>query len=84
MFWALLSGTGACTNAAYYIANKKFLEQLDPNFLASAGFLSASLFLLSVSSLNGIPVIGPWFFGAVLVTRATQPGRSCRTRSRTS
>jgi drug/metabolite transporter (DMT)-like permease len=68
MFWALLSGTGACTNAAYYIANKKFLERLDPNLLASSGFLFTSIFLLAITLVNGIPVLGPWFFGAVMVT----------------
>lgn len=68
MFWAILAGIGACTNAAYYIANKKFLERLDPNLLAAAGFLCTSFFLLTISLLNGIPVIGPRFFLAVAAT----------------
>jgi drug/metabolite transporter (DMT)-like permease len=68
MFWALLSGIGACTNAAYYIANKKFLERLDPNLLAASGFFFTSVFLLVIACINGIPVIGPQFLGAVIAT----------------
>jgi len=68
MFWALLSGIGACTNAAYYIANKKFLERLDPNLLAASGFLCTALFLLVISCVSGIPVIGAQFMIAVVAT----------------
>lgn len=68
MSWAILAGIAACTNAAYFIANKNFLKRLDPNVLASAGFLCTSLFLLLIAILNGIPVIGPWFFPAVAAT----------------
>jgi len=68
MFWALLAGTGACTNAAYYIANKKFLERLDPNLLAASGFLFTSFFLLAISVVSGIPVIGPQLVPAIIAT----------------
>jgi drug/metabolite transporter (DMT)-like permease len=68
MLWALLSGIGACTNAAYFIVNKKFLETIDPNFLAASEFLCASFFLMGISWIHGIPVIGPWFLGAILVS----------------
>jgi drug/metabolite transporter (DMT)-like permease len=68
MLWALLSGIGACTNAVYFIANKKFLKTLDPNFLAASEFLCASFFLLGISCIHGIPVIGPGFLGAILVS----------------
>jgi uncharacterized membrane protein len=59
MFWALLSGIGACTNATYFILNKKFLERLNPNQLAASGFLCTAVFLLIISLINGIPAIGP-------------------------
>jgi drug/metabolite transporter (DMT)-like permease len=68
MLWALLSGIGACTNAAYYIANKKFLERLDPNLLAASGFLFTSFFLLAIAFINGIPALGPGFFRAVIIS----------------
>jgi drug/metabolite transporter (DMT)-like permease len=68
MFWAILSGIGACTNAAYFIANKKFLERLDPYPLAASGFLCTSFFLLSLSLINGIPAIGPDFLSAAVAT----------------
>jgi len=68
MFWALLAGTGACTNAAYYIANKKFLERLDPNLLAASGFLCTAFFLLGIAAFTGIPAIGSQFILAVIVT----------------
>jgi drug/metabolite transporter (DMT)-like permease len=68
MFWALLSGIGACTNAAYFIVNKKFLERLDPYPLAASGFLFTSLFLLTLSFLHGFPSLGPDFFIAALAT----------------
>jgi len=55
MLWAVLSGTGACADAAYYIINKEFVRRLDPDLLASAGFLSASLVLLALSLYRGIP-----------------------------
>jgi drug/metabolite transporter (DMT)-like permease len=68
MFWAFLAGIGACTNAAYFIVNKRFLEQLDPYPLAASGFLFTALFLLVLSFINGIPAIGPEFFFAVAAT----------------
>lgn len=68
MFWAILSGIGACTNAAYFIANKKFLEKLDPNLLAASGFFCTSVFLLTLAVFNGIPVIGPRFLLAAIIT----------------
>ncbi|MDD4138007.1 MAG: EamA family transporter [Methanoregula sp.] len=68
MFWALLSGIGACANAAYFIANKKFLQSMEPDMLAASGFLFTSLFLLTLAGLQGIPIIGPDFFLAVSVT----------------
>ncbi len=68
MFWVILAGIGACTNAAYYIANKKFLQIMDPNILAASGFISTSVILLGISSFQGIPSIGPQFLLAVLAT----------------
>ncbi len=68
MFWAILSGTAACTNAAYFIANKKFLMRLDPHVLACSGFLFTSFFLLTLAFFQGIPVIGPGFLFAALAT----------------
>jgi drug/metabolite transporter (DMT)-like permease len=70
MFWALLSAIGACTNASYYIANKKFLQRIDPDVLAAAGFLGASVILLVISFLEGIPPLGPLFLPAVIVSSA--------------
>lgn len=68
MFWVILAGIGACTNAAYYIANKKFLQIMDPNILAATGFIFTSVILLGISFFQGIPSIGPQFLLAVLVT----------------
>jgi drug/metabolite transporter (DMT)-like permease len=71
MFWALLSGIGACSDAAYYIVNKKFLEkQVAPDLLAAAGFLATSLFLLGIAWFRGIPQLGPDFLVAVCSTCA--------------
>ena len=68
MFWAFLAGIGACTNAAYFIVNKRFLERVDPNVLAAAGFLCTSLFLFILAFIHGIPATGPGFLVAALVT----------------
>lgn len=70
MFWALLSGIGACSNAAYFIVNKKFLQSVEPDLLATSGFLFTSLFLLAIAVFRGIPPLGPDFFPAVAVTSA--------------
>jgi uncharacterized membrane protein len=67
MFWALLSAIGAGADAAYYIVNKKFLQSLEPDLLAAAGFLCAGIFLLGLSLLRGIPALGPDFLIAVTV-----------------
>nr|WP_320161188.1 DMT family transporter [uncultured Methanoregula sp.] len=68
MFWGLLSAIAACSNAGYYIANKKFLKTIDPDILAAAGFLGGCVFILPLSFTMGIPALGPLFFPAVLVT----------------
>ena len=68
MLWAILAGTAACTNAAYFIANKKFLKRLDPNLLASSGFLFTAFFLIALALINGIPVVGEGFMFAALAT----------------
>ena len=68
MFWALLSGLGACADSAYYIVNRKFLPSVEPDLLAAAGFLFSSLFLLPVAAVRGIPAIGPDFLVAVAAT----------------
>ena len=68
MFWALLSGIGACADAAYYIVNKKFLQSVEPDLLAAAGFLFTSAFLLAIAAVRGIPVLGPDFLVAVGAT----------------
>lgn len=68
MFWALLAGIAACTNAAYYIANKRFLRTLDPNLLAASGFLFTSFFLFLITLTRGIPALGPQFLMATLAT----------------
>jgi len=70
MFWALLSGIGACADAAYYIVNKKFLQSVEPDLLAGTGFLFTSAFLLAIALVRGIPVLGPDFFVAVGATCA--------------
>ena len=70
MLWAILTATGACADAAYYIINKKFVHRLRPSLLAAAGFLCTSFFLLAASLYGGIPPIGPYFFFAVAATSA--------------
>lgn len=70
MFWALLSGIGACADAAYYIVNKKFLQTVGPDLLAASGFLFTALFLLVIAIFRGIPLLGPDFFFAVTATCA--------------
>ncbi|NMB77834.1 MAG: EamA family transporter [Methanomicrobiales archaeon] len=68
MFWAILAATGACANAAYFILNKKFLEQLNAYLLAATCFLSTGVILLTLSWYRGFPAIGPDFFPAVGAT----------------
>ena len=68
MLWAILSGIGACTNAAYFITHKEFLKKLDANLLASVDFFCVAAFLFVLSISNGIPVTGPLFLPAVLMT----------------
>ncbi|MCK9630382.1 MAG: DMT family transporter [Methanoregula sp.] len=68
MFWALLSGIGACANSLYFIANKKFLQSIGPDILAASGFLFTSFFLLSIAVSRGIPALGPDFVFAVAAT----------------
>ena len=70
MLWALLSGIGACSDAAYYIVNKRFLRSVQPDLLAAAGFLCTGIFLLVLSLAWGIPVLGPDFLYAVGATCA--------------
>lgn len=70
MFWALLSGIGACADAAYYIVNKKFLQTVEPDLLAASGFLFTGVFLLAIAVARGIPLLGPDFFIAVAATCA--------------
>jgi drug/metabolite transporter (DMT)-like permease len=66
MFWAVLSAIGAGADAAYYIVNKKFLQSLEPDLLAAAGFLCAGTCLLTLSLLRRFPVLGPDFLPAVI------------------
>jgi drug/metabolite transporter (DMT)-like permease len=68
MFWAILAGIAACTNATYFVINKKFLERLNPYQLGAAGFLWSGILLLIISYIHGIPAIGPGFIGALLVS----------------
>jgi len=70
MLWALLSGIGACSDAAYYIVNKRFLRSVQPDLLAASGFLCTGIFLLVLSLMRGIPALGPDFFYAVGATCA--------------
>jgi len=65
MFWAVLSAIGAGADAAYYIVNKKFLQSLEPDLLAAAGFLVGGACLLTLSLARGIPATGPDFLLAV-------------------
>lgn len=68
MFWVILAVIAAFTNATYYIANKKFLQIMDPNILAATGFIFTSVMLLGISFFQGIPSIGSQFLFAVLAT----------------
>jgi drug/metabolite transporter (DMT)-like permease len=68
MFWAILAFIGACTNAAYYISNKKFLERISPLPLAAGGFLATAAILLIISFVRGFPETGPWLIPAVFAT----------------
>jgi len=70
MLWALLSGIGACSDAAYYIVNKRFLRSVQPDLLAASGFLCTGIFLMAISLVRGIPELGPDFLYAVGATCA--------------
>jgi len=70
MFWALLSGIGACSDAAYYIVNKKYLRSVQPDLLAAAGFLCTGIFLFALSLIRGFPTLGADFLYAVGATCA--------------
>jgi drug/metabolite transporter (DMT)-like permease len=68
MWWVFLAILGACTNATYFIANKKFLQRINAFQLAGGSFLCSGLFLLILSFSTGIPVIGNQFIIAVVAS----------------
>jgi drug/metabolite transporter (DMT)-like permease len=68
MWWVFLAIIGACTNATYFIANKKFLRTVNANLLAGGSFFCTGLFLLFISCSKGIPATGSQFIFAVAAT----------------
>ena len=68
MLWILLAIIAACTNATYFIANKKFLQRINAYQLAGGSFLCTGFFLLIITIFKGIPAIGNQFIFAVSIT----------------
>ena len=68
MIWFLLAFLGACANASYNVAIKLMVRNADPLVLAACTYVAAGLLLFAVSAAAGMPVIGPAFLSAVLVT----------------
>jgi uncharacterized membrane protein len=68
MLWVLLAITGAISNAAYYIIIKNQITSHNPRIMTSLGFLFAGILLLVISAARGFPVIGPEYYGAVVIS----------------
>jgi drug/metabolite transporter (DMT)-like permease len=68
MLWFLLALTGAFCQAVYGLAVKVFQQNIPPFMLAGFSFLAGSAILFCISSVFGIPVLGPGLAGAITVT----------------
>jgi drug/metabolite transporter (DMT)-like permease len=68
VLWILFALVGALSQATYSMSAKVLLQKVSPYTLAGVSFLSASLGLLCISVLWGIPPLGSGFFQAVAVT----------------
>ncbi len=68
MMWFLFALGGALGSAIYYFLIKKFLGRIDKYMLASGAFLSASLLLLLVTGVRGVPPLGDDLAPAVLAS----------------
>jgi len=68
VLWILFALVGALSQATYGMSAKVLLQKVSPYTLAGVSFLSASLGLLCISILWGIPPLGPGLFQAVAVT----------------
>ena len=68
MLWVVLAIIGAISNAAYYIIIKNHITTRDPRILTALGFLLSGFLLLAISAARGFPVIGPAYYGAVVIS----------------
>jgi uncharacterized membrane protein len=68
MLWVILAIIGAISNAAYYIIIKNHITTEDPRILTALGFLISGVLLLVISAARGIPVIGPAYYDAVIIS----------------
>jgi drug/metabolite transporter (DMT)-like permease len=68
MLWVLLAITGAVANAAYFIILKNHIVDRDPRILTALGLFIAGVLLLAISAARGLPVIGPGYYSAVVIS----------------
>jgi drug/metabolite transporter (DMT)-like permease len=68
MLWVFLAVIGAVANAAYYIIVRNHIRTLDPRILTLLGFTFAAFLLLVISAARGLPVIGPAYYSAVVIS----------------
>ena len=68
MLWFALALLGAFCQAAYGLVAKVMLRSMHPYPVAGFSFLTGAVVLLILSSLSGIPSLGPGFLPAVAVT----------------
>jgi len=68
VIWIVFALVGALSQATYGMSVKVLLRRVSPYTLAGLSFLSASLVLMAVAVLRGIPTLGPGLSFAVAVT----------------
>lgn len=68
MFWLPLALLGAISQALYSLSVKVFLKKVPPLPLAGYSFLAASLFLVPLTLVSGIPPLGPDLVPALAAT----------------
>ena len=68
MLWVILAIIGAIANAAYFIILKNHITDRDPRILTSLGLFISVILLLAISAAKGFPVIGPDYYGAIVIS----------------
>jgi drug/metabolite transporter (DMT)-like permease len=66
MEWFMFAFLGAIFSATYYSMDKELLKRVDRYLIATGTFIVAAITLISISAIQGIPVIGKHFWPALL------------------